>query len=249
MDFRSILRSAEPQYIILILILCFLHALNGFIYSSIPFIFFDPVLDCQNTTSGTIFQCDQNMACGNYNYTINSASSFFSITTEFELICDKRFIKPTVQSLILAGPAISGLTLSFVKVNPFKRMKLMVCSYILGALMAILASTISNIWFVTIAIFLSYLFAYVWYANIYTYTSEVFEPPLKKILPSLLTSSYGMGTMVFSLITLVIEDWRILNAFYFGVPVLIFSVWWIIHEKKHEFQPKNIVNTFLFLCY
>ena len=241
MDFLSILRSSEKKHIYLIIILCFLHALNGFIYSCIPFIFYDPILTCHNSTSS--FLCTQNRACGNYPYEINYKESFFSITTEFELICDQRFIKPTVQSMILAGTAISGLTMSFVKVNPYKRMKLMVCCYIIGAITAILSSFLSNLWLVTITIFISYLFSYVWYANIYTYTSEIFELPLKKILPSLLTSSYGIGTMIFSLFTLIIEDWRYLMAFYYGIPTLIFSIIWIIHEKKHGFEPKNLVKT------
>lgn len=240
MSFLSILKNSEKKYLCLLAILCVLHGINGFIYSSIPFMFYDPVLTCNNGNSS--FLCTQNTACGKYPYEIDEEASFHSITKEFDLICENRFIKPTIQAVILAGLASSGLTMSFVKIDPYKRMKLVVTSYIIGAFMALLASAIGNIWFLTAALFLTYLFSSVWYTNVYTYASEVFEPPLKKIIPSLLSSSFGIGTMLFSSITLLVEHWRLLMAFYYGIPVLCGCTVWIIYERRHNFKPKNIVD-------
>ena len=242
MDFRQIIKKSERKYIFLLLILCFLHALHSFIYTCIPFIFFDPVLQCHFPSNSTTFICDQNKACDQYPYEINYEASSHSLTTEFELICAKRFIKPTIQSLILAGTTISGLTMSFVKVNPYKRPKIMMICYLAGAITSIISSFLSNIWGITILLFFSYLFSYVWYANIYTYTSEVFQPPLKKIVPSILASSFGIGTMFFSMMTLLFDNWRYFMAFYFGTPTIFFVFLFYFYEKKYSFEPKNIVN-------
>ena len=131
--------------------------------------------------------------------------------------------------------------MSFIKVNPYKRPRIMQICSILGSILFIISTLLSNLWLIAILLFFSYLFSYVWYANIYTYASETFEPPLKKIVPSILTSFFGMGTMVFSITTLVIKDWRILIAFYYGIPTFIFSIIFFFHDKTHGFEPKNIV--------
>ena len=244
MDFIQIIKNSEKKYLFLILIICFLHALHSFIYTCIPFIFFDPVLQCHFPSNATAtFMCDQNQACDQYPYEINYEASSRSITTEFELICSKRFIKPTIQSLILAGTTISGFTMSFVKVNPYKRPKIMMICYLMGAITAIISSILSNIWAIAVVLFFSYLFSYVWYANIYTYTSEIFQPPLKKIVPSILTSAFGIGTMFFSLLTLSIDNWRYLMAFYFGIPTIFFVILFYIHDKRYNFVPQNIVTS------
>lgn len=244
MKFKEIIKNSEKKYLYLLLVLCFLHALHGFIYSCLPFIFYDPSLTCYSNVNGTTtsFPCDQNFACDKHQYEINYETSFRSITTEFELICSKRFQKPTMQTSILAGTTISGLSMSFIKVNPFKRIYLIIICYFFGGLAAIISSLLNDIVGVAIILFICYLFSYVWYANIYTYASETFPSPLKKIVPSLLTSSYGMGTMIYSLLTLGVDNWRHQMAFYYGIPVLFFIILLSILNKRNKYEPINLVK-------
>ena len=247
-NFKTIIQSTEKKYLYLIFILCLLHSLHGFIYTCIPFIFYDPILTCysMNNETNITFICDQNTACDKYQYEINKNESFYSITTEFELICSQRFAKPIIQSLMLAGTTISGFTMSFFKVNPFKRSKVMQCCYILGSLFGIITAFLDEIWIISAFLFFTYLFSYIWYANIYTYASETFQPPLKKIVPSLLTTSFGLGTMLFSMITLVVQNWRLLILFYYCFPALILTIIFFILDKAYQFSQKNIVIVLFF---
>lgn len=243
MNFCDILKKSEKKYLILIAILSCLHAMNGFMYSSIPFIFFDPVLTCTSNINGTLisFPCNQNTACDNFQYEINYEASYKSITTEFELICSQRFIKPTVQSLSLAGTAITGLTMSFVRLDPYKRSRIVMISYTIGATAALISSLLYNIWAITAAICIYYMFSYVWYSNIYTFASETFEPPLKKIVPSILSSCYGIGTMSFAMFTIKVDNWRYQMAFFYAIPTLFFLLCFFLHNRRHDFKPKNLV--------
>lgn len=248
MSFTSIIRNSERKYIFLLIIICFLHGFHGFIYSCIPFIFFDPILTCSNTINGVTnyFPCDQNTACDNFPYKIDYASSRQSITTEFELICSKRYIKPTIQSFISFGCTITALILSFVRLNPYQRSRTIMISYFIALVCAIISSFLKNIWAITFVLFISYLFSYVWISNIYTYASETFEPKLKKIVPSIMAICFGIFTMIFSLFTMVVSNWRYYVTFFYGIPPLIFLILFYLYNKKHNFQPKNLRVIYIF---
>ena len=117
----------------------------------------------------------------------------------------------------------------------------MIC-YTIGATAALIATLLNHIWAITALMCIYYMFSYVWYSNIYTYASETFQPPLKKIVPSILSSCYGLGTMSFSLLTLWVDNWRYQMSCYFAIPTLFFLLCFFLHNRKYDFKPKNHVK-------
>lgn len=249
MSVFSIICNSEKKYIYLLIIISIIHGFHGFIFTCIPFIFKEPILICTSKNDHSFsFSCDQNTACDNFIYEINHASSQMSLTTEFELICSKRFIRVTIQSLNFLGLTVAALTMVFVKINPYHRLKIMMICNGIASVSAIISSLLYNIWAIALALFSSYFFSYIWYVNVYLYSNETFRLPLRKIVPSILGSSFGVGTIFFSLFALFVENWRYHMAFYKGFPLLVLIGFLYLYNRKYDIQPINIVfNYFIFL--
>lgn len=215
----------ELSYKFLLFFLALIHALESFLMSSLPFLFLDPKMECKSEIL-TFENCEIII------------SDFISIISEFQLYFDKKFWKPILLMSCLLGMCISCIFLTFYTITPKKRGKFLIICMMIGAVIEGFATFVNNLYLLSICLIFGNIFCLCFYSNIYTYVNEIYDPSIRKILPSIFSSSYGIGTMIFVCCTRVFGDWRNLMFYYFSFPVLFLGSIVLIMITIKEFPPK-----------
>ena len=175
--------------------------------------FLDPTFKCENGI------CSQAEACKTkYTY---EAAGFGSITSEFELICENRFWKPLMIMLVLTGTSLTGIFFSFYSIKSKNRGHVILIGFFTSAIFAGISTCLYDLKIVAIFLFLYYVGNYCWYANIYAFVNERYPSEYRKILPSILSASYGVGTMAFAGLSTQLLEWRSLTFYFLTVPTTI----------------------------
>lgn len=238
------------KYFSYLIILAVSHALQGFSLIVIPFLFLDPIFYNEIEKIKRISQLE---ACSRGGEAIIGPSEIDSITTEFNLFCDSAWIKSFLIMVLLMGLCTTGIFFTFYSVHPNKRLYVISGGLALSGIFAI-TSTVgydNSIIFLSLSLFFSYFFSYCWYSNIYTYLNEVFPKENRKFLPSIMTCFYGFGTIALVLTTYVINDWRSIFRYYYGIPasimgitVFAFAKTFKIAQIKEEKVKMKLTNHF-----
>ena len=77
----------------------------------------------------------------------------------------------------------------------------------------------------------------VYYINIYTFVAEAFEKrPFKALLPAILTMSWGIFGMGFAGWVWEVREWRNLNLWFCGGPLLMVSgtFYWVTKDEEKD---------------
>lgn len=113
-----------------------------------PFIFEVPTLQCHSQAAATQdFVCSENLVCSGYpnSFEILSNQSSQSLTSEFSLLCAKRFDKALIQTMIMLGQGITCFFFYFFQINARFRKNIMYgaeIAYFLFSLLAYFGSSI-----------------------------------------------------------------------------------------------------------
>ena len=85
----------------------------------------------------------------------------------------------------------------------------------------------------------------VYYINIYTFVAEKFEKrPFKAFLPAILTMSWGLFGMGFAGWVWEVREWRSLNLWFCGGPLLLVigMFYWVGREEEEKEGSKRLVE-------
>lgn len=97
-------------------------ALNGCVYAFIPIIFYRPQFHCRDATNpDSWYACDEETGCSLGEFRAESEyEQVNSISMEFELYCEKKFIEAAILTIMAAGQILAFLIGTAIYIHPKK---------------------------------------------------------------------------------------------------------------------------------
>ncbi|GFO06262.1 organic cation transporter protein [Plakobranchus ocellatus] len=153
-----------------------------------------------------------------------------TITSEFNLVCEREFWKSTSKSVFFAGRLCGAIVFGQLS-DRFGRRPM----FFLGCLMLVVAGTVASL-APTMIIFLPMYFcqgaAHTGaFLVAYTLATEMVGPRYRVIAGFVSQSFYSIGFMTLAGIAFLIREWRYLEIA-ITLPVILFGVyWWFLPES------------------
>lgn len=172
--------------------MCLIGFFQAAFSNSLPYIFKTPNYMCHNE-KGDTWVCDRSEACQkDQGFTL--FSSVYSINLKFELVCENEYL--VTQSIVLVL-VISGLVscFLFLLADCLGRKKLffMCCGLqVIGLLAAALAQ---DLFFLVLALTVTFTGNYLWFSNSFVYCSEMFGGWTRITIVPLLLASCSAGSI------------------------------------------------------
>ena len=229
--------------------LCFLiqFAASAILFFGYPIWFQNPILICQTISANSIgekFECPQEIACnGKYSFTIDYKKSPQSLSTDFNLICNRTNLQRKSLSIMLLSGFLGAFFNFLFSINKTIKKKFINFSMLgfgLSCLMApLMAVFFPSIEIVSIFFGGFHFFYFLQYPHLLTIMKDNFSEDFAKISPALYNSSLGLFGIIHPLLAFIFKsNWKVLMVIV-GFPVFISGIYLL----TIEFGPDLILIT------
>ncbi|XP_042890618.1 organic cation transporter protein-like isoform X2 [Penaeus japonicus] len=185
-----------------------------------------------NTSSGS----DEVMPCTDWDFDTSVFSS--TLTSEFQLVCDRGYLRATYQSMMMFGSFFSPIIGGFLADRLGRRLVVIVTL----SLFTVVSSCISFLSDFTAILAFRFVLGCVNLPTFYILAMEVCEPKMRSFVGVLTALPWAAGTMAWGGVAYLIRDWRTLQLVVSLPNLVIFpalylmdeSPRWLIIRGKHE---------------
>ncbi|XP_039269704.2 solute carrier family 22 member 21-like [Styela clava] len=214
-------------------------------YSSDQYEMYIPRED--NETSSEFSSCEMynqstNFDSGKLIQTTNCKYGYFyeegkgSTVTEWDLVCDRAWIKPLTASIMLCGSALSSLTVGWIA-DRYGRQKIFLMTILGRFIWLFICAFSTNPWMFAATIF------FVSYCNMGSFVvkvvlvSEMLSARNRTIVVNLLYVAFALGYMILPVMAYITPSWRWLlgSISVFGV-IQIPCIWWVPESYRWLIQ-------------
>ena len=246
MTFTTEFQDASLLEIKIIFILAILHGMNSTFTNVIPFWFKEPNYFCFNSKENNYFECTSKVACSDiYKETFHTNTTFISITSEYDLICENYMYKASLQSFLM----VAGFVLTFLAILfpiPSKKKGTFISIFNLcSGLFCLLSSFLKNEILIAACLSITSSSSVAFYMIVYSYPAEIFKKKkFIKIIPSVFTTSWGFFGAIFAFFAIILRDWKLVNMYFCGFPVIVLSIYF--YKLNKELMQSKV---YFFLSY
>lgn len=241
-------RFATAHEVRLIISLTLIHGLNSVFINALPFWFKSPSFPHSFCSSSSPSNSTSSSSSSSSLLPLLSSSPdyYHSISIEYELYCSRLLIKSLIISILLFSVFISLLLGFLIRTSPSKRRLLIFLTNLFASLFSIFSAFFTSLSLIVICLAGAVSMDAVYYINVYTFMAETFEKrPFKTLLPAILTMSWGFFGVVFAGWVWEVREWRSLNLWFCGVPLLTVSVAFYLITKKNEDKGSKVNKIFI----
>ncbi|XP_027207541.2 organic cation transporter protein isoform X1 [Penaeus vannamei] len=184
-----------------------------------------------NTTAGSeVYPCTE----WDFDLTVFSST----LTSEFQLVCDRDYLRATYQSMMMFGTFISPIVGGFLADRLGRRLVIIVTL----SLFTLFSSSISFLSNFNLILAFRFVLGCVNLPTFYILAMEVCEPRMRSFVGVLTALPWATGTMAWGGVAYLIRDWRTLNLVVSLPNLVIFpalylmdeSPRWLIIRGQHE---------------
>nr|CAB3266151.1 organic cation transporter protein-like [Phallusia mammillata] len=169
---------------------------------------------------------DQTYTCKSFKF----KEDVQTVSTEFQLVCDRAWIKPMLTSLYMVGKMAGGLSAGYMSDRFGRRIAFLVFTY--GQFVAsILTSFSSSVTMYAIFMVISGLFAVGNFEVIVVLGTEMVSIERRSFAYFCAGFGFSIGNMLLALLTYLFVSWRWFLVFGGLVGVLYIPYFWLIDES------------------
>lgn len=248
--FFQIISEASSTDKILVLLISLLYSATSILSVTLPILFKDPTIYCENPDDKTLFLCSEKIACSNeFKYFIDKENGPKSFSSEYELICDNSSLKRLALTFYYLGYLVAAILQILIVIEDSKKKNMMFkggLAIFLGLILMILFNKfgldfqficylffINGIWFI--------------YVNTYCliYIGEKMSHELSGVAIVSMCAIWGIFGIFYALLGYFTNaNWKILilvaSLFIF---VCSFGIFLINPNKKNNTDEENEVET------
>ncbi len=233
------MRLATPHEKRLIICLAIIHGFNSVFINAFPFWFKNPSMSssfCSSIPSSEDFK--------------SFPDYFHSIPIEYKLYCSELVIKSAIVSILLFGIFLAILIGMILRISPHQRNNLIFLTNFIAAFCMICSAFSTSLPFIVFFLAIAVAMSSLYYTNVYTFVAERFENrPFKNLLPAILTTTFGMFGMGFAGWVWSVREWRSLNLWFGGIPLITASTIFYWLERVREQNEKTLEVTIFIHLY
>lgn len=211
----------------------------AFIVQGQPFLFLPPDFQCKDA-SGKIYACKEVEACDQSSKPTVWPGSTNSLIVEFELYCDRRYLKTLEQTLYFVFSNVATLFFSYLSDSKGRKYSIL-WTYIVGVVPLIFCAFAPN-WPVFMVLFtISGLGLTPYTALCFVLLSESAGEKYRQISSIFLLMTWGIGQILFVPIAYYYPDWNIEILYFIGLPlfVQIVTYIWIYESPKFMIMKRR----------
>ncbi|KAL4460476.1 hypothetical protein ABPG74_000227 [Tetrahymena malaccensis] len=219
--------KGKYQYL-LFLILIAQAVIGSFIFIGGPYFFEDPIFICQGDS-----KCKQEEACKQKNFQI-SESSNNTFTKQFELYCDRQYLKNLSLSFIFIGSLFGTFFFSFLSDLKGRRLP-MIISWAFSVLGVGILAFSQNVAMIFVGQFFGGFGIYPASTLGFIILSEQSIGKFRKITTGFLLLGFTISEGVFNLLAYLFNNnWQILIRYWFFIPMILLqpTMFYIIESPR-----------------
>ncbi|KAL4481625.1 hypothetical protein ABPG74_007714 [Tetrahymena malaccensis] len=214
--------------LILFSILLFQGIVGSFVFVGGPYFFQDPIFICQDGSD-----CSQEDACKQGNYTISDSSNH-TLTLQFDLYCDRQYLKNLSLSFIFIGSLCGTFFFSFL--SDLKGRKLpIIISWAVSVLGIGILAFSQNVAMIFVGQFLGGFGIYPASTLAFIIMSEQSTGNFRKVATGYLLLGYTLSEGTINLLGFLFNnDWKILIRYWLFIPAIIlwFPLFYLIESPR-----------------
>ena len=213
-----------------LIIICFGFIFGSFftVFSGYPILFQHPDMLCLNKVENAYFKCSSEIACSlqyKNNFKLNSTNIPRSLTFQFNIFCEREYLRRLSISIIYAGGYFCLIGIFFFQINKNTRKNIFVICGLLNGICSLLSLLFQNLIFISIMLSLSTGCFLNFVGNYAAFLNENFDAKLADFSILLINFIYGVFGVLFVLICyFTYSNWKILSIICFSlsfIPALI----------------------------
>ena len=198
------------------------------IIMGLPIILLDPNLICYEKDTQLSenhgFRCSMREACsGEYWYVIDDESSIGSLTREYELLCEERYLADLVGSASFFGKTAGYFFFTFyLDMNKPLINPLMQCLF-LSSIVGLLSLFSIGVLFYVVLIAIYFFLNSGLVTLVFSHTVEVMQnnPHLKETCVQIIYVGWALSSPYLVALCLISPNWRVISAIYNSLPLLL----------------------------
>eukprot|EP01016_Furgasonia_blochmanni_P028223 TRINITY_DN2965_c0_g3_i3.p1 TRINITY_DN2965_c0_g3~~TRINITY_DN2965_c0_g3_i3.p1 ORF type:complete len:633 (-),score=34.63 TRINITY_DN2965_c0_g3_i3:160-1950(-) len=205
----------------------------SFLTMGMPFLFQSPKLLCFDPANPTKrWACDEYEACRSNNFEIDWTNSPNSLSTEFRLVCDEKYLVAFLGSIYYLGASLAGFVFPQISDHRGRRVGLLM-SIGLGGLAIFLSGFANNVYVFMIAFGLAGWGLHGFETISLVYVTEVSAERFRNFSSVTLTTVWGAAQLILSPLVLFLNDWRAICTVLIGVPLMVSFIY------TYKFLPET----------
>ena len=120
--FFQIISEAKPSDKILVFLISLLYSSTSILSVTLPILFKDPIIYCENPIDKTLFICSEEIACSNeFIFFIDKKNGPKSFSSEYELICDNSSLKRLALTFYYLGYLVAAILQIIIVIEDTKK--------------------------------------------------------------------------------------------------------------------------------
>ena len=205
-DLLAISGDNKRFQIIVMIIFAALGVIAAFIIYEMPFVFYEPKFMCPDT-SGIMQRCEQEEYCKLDNRPELHPDKF-SMTQEFNLICENKSVATNGKSFVFFFAGVLVMVWSVLS-DKIGRLAVFYGSWIWAIKGTIISYFSTNFAFSIFGLGLAFGGVDLFYSTLFIYTNEVIGSNMRSLSNGLVFSFYGLGGVIFALMNIAIQNYRV----------------------------------------
>ena len=190
-----------------------------------------------------MFECDQASACSNKEgYTIES--SRFSISDQFDLYCDRSYLKNISIFMVVSVGGILYFFASCLSDKLGRRtvMRIGIVGGFIGFLLVLLSP---GIFLTTAGLVLLALTVDTCYSLAFIYMSEIAPPRLRNISSLMMIVFHFSGEMLGAFIAYLLHNYKVMLSVFFILAIIMFAFYFSLNPTLHHLLKSQQRKEFL----
>lgn len=228
---------------LILMFLCMFNFFYSFIAFQIPYVFYEPNFYCK-AADGSTYPCTMETACANP-YGFTTYSPIRSLVVENKLYCDRRIYLHVSEACFVVTGGFMAFLFAFLS-DKVGRKPIFIISYVLTVAGTFVCLTSRSLPVIVIGNVMSWSGMDTFFSMVFVYVNEIIGSALRSKSNALLFFCWGLGEVVFNLVNIWIDDYKVIFLLQF-VPLTLCGLgYFFLKESPYWLYKKKIISDLFF---